>query len=175
VAEEDPVREPEAAGQDLAAVEEGLAELRAGLIDFTIGANLLANLAATLWPGPADLSADAVCESRAYHLPRESAAVSAPHEQYAPRYREWSIGMSSAFRKAIRGLDHTLLARTLTELSEMIRDPFSSRGGNPAPLKGNQKGLWRLRIGKYRLIYLPDPALRQIVLLDLVSRGQVYE
>jgi mRNA-degrading endonuclease RelE of RelBE toxin-antitoxin system len=160
VAEEDPVREAEAAGQDLAAVEEGLAELRAGLIEFADAPDFGASLADVLQPVVDIASPNTVQESRA---------------SYAPQPRGWSIGMSSAFQKAIRRLDVRLLGRALSELSEIIRDPLSSRGGNPAPLKGNQKGLWRLRIGKYRLIYLPDPALRQIVLLDLVSRGQVYD
>ena len=41
------------------------------------------------------------------------------------------------------------------------------------PLKG-LKGLWRLRVGNYRILYQIDDAARKVLILDMGNRKDIY-
>jgi mRNA interferase RelE/StbE len=41
-------------------------------------------------------------------------------------------------------------------------------------LKGNKEGLWRYRVGDYRLICVIEDNLEQIVVLEIGHRREVY-
>ncbi len=47
-------------------------------------------------------------------------------------------------------------------------------GEDIKPLKGHD-GLFRLRVGKYRIIYTVDNGRLTIIVIDADSRGQVYK
>ncbi len=48
------------------------------------------------------------------------------------------------------------------------------KGEDIKPLRGHD-GLMRLRIGKYRAIYIVDNGRLVVVVIDVDSRGQVYK
>ena len=99
-----------------------------------------------------------------------------------PRYSvkriepEWYIGMSNEFIKAIRNnRDKNMQSRILEAMSKICETPMLIIGDTNKPLKGEMQGLWRYRIGDYRVIYKPDITNKHIVLLSFACRGGIYK
>ncbi len=87
---------------------------------------------------------------------------------------EWLVAMSEEFIRAIRKIDRKLQGRILEAISSICREPLTAKGNTVKPLTGERRGLWRYRIGNFRLIYQPDSATHQVVLLSFASRGKAY-
>jgi mRNA interferase RelE/StbE len=73
--------------------------------------------------------------------------------------------------------------KSFQELSSLIQSRIAksikSLSSNPRPpgvkkLGGKLKGVWRIRIGDYRLLYDIDDKSKEIFLLDLGHRKQIY-
>ena len=67
----------------------------------------------------------------------------------------------------------------LPSIQERTAKAVKSLGSNPRPsgvkkLSGKLKGVWRIRIGDYRLLYDIDDKSKKIVLLHLDHRRQIY-
>jgi mRNA interferase RelE/StbE len=63
------------------------------------------------------------------------------------------------------------------EVQLRISDAIAELGQNPHKfplLKGKFKGLRKMRIGDYRVLYMVDDAKRMVVLVAVNERGQVY-
>ena len=88
---------------------------------------------------------------------------------------EWSIAFTSTFRKSISGIDKKLQGRVLAAIAELSEKPALPHGDTKKPLNAELKGLWRYRVGDYRLIYRPDEEKRMVVLLEFAARGEIYE
>lgn len=86
----------------------------------------------------------------------------------------WTIGILPSFRKSVAALDKKLQGRVLEALTEISENPLGTRGDTVKPLEAGLKGLWRYRIGDYRLIYRPDPSAHLIVLIDFQARAEAY-
>ncbi|MBE9127810.1 MULTISPECIES: type II toxin-antitoxin system RelE family toxin [unclassified Coleofasciculus] len=65
---------------------------------------------------------------------------------------QWLIAWSDEFVKNIQNIDRKLQGRILEAISHISAQPTVSTGDTVKPLKGELKGLWRYRIGKYRLV-----------------------
>lgn len=87
----------------------------------------------------------------------------------------WFFAMTNEFMKTVHNIDRKLQGRILEALEDLSKDPILLRGDTIKPLKGNLDGLWRYRIGDYRLVYQPDQKNKQIILHTFSSRGGVYE
>ena len=101
------------------------------------------------------------------------------HEPAMPLYAPpsepaWDLGLTHEFRKAIRNIDRKLQGRVLQALNDLSTKPTVPRGNTVKPLSGEYEGLWRYRIGNYRLIYRPDTDNARVVLVTVVSRGSAY-
>lgn len=57
------------------------------------------------------------------------------------------------------------------KLDQLVEDPM--RASNVKPLKGRPG--YRLRVGDWRVLYELDHANRRLVVLDIGSRGSVYD
>jgi mRNA-degrading endonuclease RelE of RelBE toxin-antitoxin system len=88
---------------------------------------------------------------------------------------DWLIGMSHQFIKDIRNADRKLQGRILGAISEILIEPTVIKGDTIKPLQAEKKGLWRYRIGDYRLIYQPVLSTKKILLMEFAARGVVYE
>jgi mRNA-degrading endonuclease RelE of RelBE toxin-antitoxin system len=94
---------------------------------------------------------------------------------YAPfREPNWDLGLTHEFRKAIKNIDRRLQGRVLQALDYISSKPTVPRGDTVKPLSGEYEGLWRYRIGDYRLIYRPDTDNARVVLITVVSREAAY-
>ena len=86
----------------------------------------------------------------------------------------WDLGFSSEFSKAIASIDRKLQGRVLQALDYLSTKPTVPKGNTVKPLSGEHEGLWRYRIGDYRLIYRPDTDNTRVELITVVSRGSAY-
>ena len=68
--------------------------------------------------------------------------------------------------KAARGIKK----RVLTAVDELICNLFLG-----VRLRGELKGKWRWRVGKYRIIYRIDQTSQFVVFLDVGLRKKIYE
>lgn len=91
-----------------------------------------------------------------------------------PNLREWSLALTDEFVKSTGGLDRKLQGRILEALHHIASAPTSPRGDTVKALTGNLAGLWRFRIGDFRLSYKPDGPSKRIYLLSFGGRGAIY-
>lgn len=75
-------------------------------------------------------------------------------------------------RKVYERLPHQA-ARLVTNAIDALRDN-PHFGPNIKPLHGELRGLYRVRVGAYRIIYRVDNVLRIVVIKAIGSRGDVY-
>lgn len=94
--------------------------------------------------------------------------------QPTPENREWTFSMSSRFSKATRELDRSLKGKVLDAIQEIASSPLSARGDTVERLTGNLSGLWRYRVGDYRILYRVDQLARLVVLISCEHRSSVY-
>jgi mRNA-degrading endonuclease RelE of RelBE toxin-antitoxin system len=87
----------------------------------------------------------------------------------------WTIGLSDDFLKSIGSIDRKMQGRILEAISKLIRAPTEAVGDTVKPLTKNLAGLWRYRIGDYRLVYQPDTESRGVVLISFSPRGGAYD
>jgi addiction module RelE/StbE family toxin len=142
---------------ELASIQAGLEEFEAGQLEFEHPATATEKLK-ELWQ----------LDDSGLRVFREKVV------RYLPGEPEWYLGMSDEFTKAIPRVDRKLQGRVLEAISHISREPTSPRGNTVKPLTGDLKGLWRYRIGDYRIVYFADSKSRRIVLIALASRGSVY-
>lgn len=84
----------------------------------------------------------------------------------------WTIEISDGFRRSLRKIGYTdavRITRYLIEL-ETLEDP-RQRG---KALVGELKGLWRYRVGDYRIIARIEDGRMVVLILTLGHRGKVY-
>jgi len=94
--------------------------------------------------------------------------------RYTATIPNWYIGMSNEFIRAIQGIDRKLQGRILEAISHISSEPTTPKGDTVKPLTSDLKGLWRYRIGDFRLVYYPDSDGRRVVLVRFSSRSGVY-
>lgn len=84
----------------------------------------------------------------------------------------WRIDFTKAADKALRKLDRTTAGRVLGELEEIANlDDPRSRG---KALTGNLAGLWRYRVGDYRVVCDIEDGVLVILVVDVAHRREVY-
>lgn len=85
---------------------------------------------------------------------------------------KWELETTPAFEHSARKLDAVALRRVRDYLSELCRleDP-RVRG---KPLHGSESGLWRYRIGDYRVVAPVEGHRLVIVAIKLGHSSQVY-
>lgn len=109
-------------------------------------------------------------------LPEQAEDTDRPlFSRRGPPPTEWAIAFTPAFRKSIAGIDKKLQGRILAAITDLSEEPASAHGDTIKPLSAELKGLWRYRVGDYRLVYKPDEEQRLVVLLEFAARGGIYE
>ncbi len=87
---------------------------------------------------------------------------------------DWHFGFSDAFAREVQRLDKNMQGRILMAITRLLEGPIQPHGDTIKPLSADLSGLWRYRIGDYRLIYLPETNRRRITLLTVAPRGDAY-
>ena len=86
----------------------------------------------------------------------------------------WKLTLSSEFQRDQRNRPQ-LLESVVRAVAEICNAPMSVRGNTVKPLQGELRGMWRYRIGDFRIIYEPDPAKMNVHFLGLKPRSSAYE
>jgi mRNA interferase RelE/StbE len=82
----------------------------------------------------------------------------------------YSARFSKAFLKKEKRLPSEVKSRIVETLKETLMKP-----GNGTMLVGPLKGLWKVRVGKYRIIYEIDEQEKRVIFHDVELRKKVYE
>lgn len=85
---------------------------------------------------------------------------------------DWRIEFTRNADKAMRKLDKGVAARVFDELDEIakLEDPRSMGKG----LTENKSGLWRYRVGDYRIVADIEDDVLVILVVDVDHRSKVY-
>jgi mRNA interferase RelE/StbE len=75
-----------------------------------------------------------------------------------------------SFTKEFDKLPRDVNERILEALKKVAEVPYAG-----TKLRGKLEGLWRWRIGKYRIIYLIDEKERAVIFLDVGLRKAIYK
>lgn len=86
----------------------------------------------------------------------------------------WGVELSTSALKALQRVGKKTSSRILNRLGELgdAENPLPHK--DVRPLEGKLKGFYRLRVGKYRIIFELDPENKRIGLLAIVPRGEGY-
>ena len=172
--------------EDIASIRAGVAEIGQGYVRAEHPWHLQERLRSIWDPGrPCAISyeADEPIESPTPEL-RDDVPEIEYHERSSmsyssriaePRSPAWFVGFTNEFVKDIEKADRKLQGRILQAISRISSQPTTMQGDTIKPLSSEMKGLWRYRVGDFRLVYSPDVDTRQVVLVAFASRGGVYE
>lgn len=85
----------------------------------------------------------------------------------------WTVRTDRDFDRALKKLDRQIATRVLKALTalENLDDPTR----RCKALSGPYTGLWRLRVGDYRVILDIQRVVLVIIALDVGNRSNVYE
>ena len=84
----------------------------------------------------------------------------------------WTIDVSERAVRALRKMDKQAARRIRDELEEIAElDDPRSRG---KALVGNLAGLWRYRVGDYRIVCDIEDGVLFILVVDVAHRREVY-
>lgn len=94
-----------------------------------------------------------------------------------PKPPPWRIAFTRRFDKDIAQLDRKMqgqILETLRKLSSFAW-PFQIQGDTFKPLSGDLKGMWRYRLGDFRLVVKPVLVDSELDLVTFAARGSVYD
>jgi mRNA interferase RelE/StbE len=88
--------------------------------------------------------------------------------------RPWSVEFDDRARRELRKLDPPIQREILSYLRERIAGSSDPREFGK-PLRKNLAGLWRYRVGNYRLICRIEDERVVVLVLKVGHRREVYE
>ncbi len=95
--------------------------------------------------------------------------------RYSSGNRVWYLNITDEFKKTTNHLDRKIQGRIFEAITWVCSNPLSVKGDTAKPLTGTLKGLWRYRIGDFRLVYRPNNNEKCIDLITFAGRGGVYD
>jgi mRNA interferase RelE/StbE len=75
----------------------------------------------------------------------------------------------NSFLKQEKKLNAEVKDRVIEAVEEILSDPYSG-----VDLKGNLRGYWDKRVGKYRIVYKIDESEKRVIFFDVDLRKRVY-
>ena len=85
----------------------------------------------------------------------------------------WSVELTADAARDVRRLDPQVAREILTYLRKRIATDDDPRRFGKA-LRGEKQGLWRYRVGDYRLICLVEDKKLTVLVLRAAHRKEVY-
>lgn len=86
----------------------------------------------------------------------------------------WRLVLTDHFTKSVRKVDKKLQGRVLEAITKISEAPMTVVGDTLKPLTADLKGLWRYRVGDFRLVYDPNEDEALVTLVAFEPRGDVY-
>lgn len=85
----------------------------------------------------------------------------------------FALVRSTTFDKRLRKLDRQIQRRVLVALFELVELPDPTE--RLKPLQHSKVGLWRLRVGDYRVIVSVQNSELTVIAIDVGHRSSIYE
>lgn len=85
----------------------------------------------------------------------------------------WKIDIRPSFERSFKNLSPDARTRVLDAIKELSQHSDPAELGER--LAGRWRGLAKLRVGDYRIIYRPSYEDKTIILLEVKHRSQVYQ
>lgn len=84
----------------------------------------------------------------------------------------WRIEVDKDVQRVMKKLDRQIVKRIIAKLREIARleDPRSTGKA----LTGNLAGLWRYRVGDYRIVCDIEDEVLLVLVVDVAHRSKVY-
>ncbi len=83
---------------------------------------------------------------------------------------KWNPEFTKRFLKSEKKLPKNIRLKVIQTVSLILVDPYRA-----TQLVGNLKGLWKERVGKYRIIYIIKPKEKIIFFIDVGIRKKIYK
>ena len=85
----------------------------------------------------------------------------------------WRIEIDKGVQRSMKRLDRNVAKRIIAKLREIsqLEDPRSTGKA----LAGNLAGLWRYRVGDYRIVCDIEDEVLLILVIDVAHRSKVYK
>jgi len=85
----------------------------------------------------------------------------------------WHLEVSREAEKVLLRQDRRQRLRLREAIDELQEAPFPGPGRDIEPVKG-YPGMWRLRVGDWRVLYTVDEEARAVYVVAVRPRGQAY-
>lgn len=85
----------------------------------------------------------------------------------------WTIELSDDAKQDLQKLDKPVQKRIVAFLQDRIKPADNPRTSGKA-LQGNLSGLWRYRIGDYRLLCRIEEGVLVVLVIEIGHRREVY-
>ena len=86
----------------------------------------------------------------------------------------WTLSISDRARKDLKKLDRKVAAQIVRVLTDRVATQHNPREAGK-PLTGEWKGLWRFRVGSYRVICDLQDEKMVILALAVGHRKEIYD
>jgi mRNA interferase RelE/StbE len=83
---------------------------------------------------------------------------------------KWRVAVHREAKKELRRLPRHILSSTLECIHSLADNPYPE---GSSKIQGHE-GLYRIRVGDWRIIYHMDGATHTITILHVASRGEAY-
>ncbi len=84
----------------------------------------------------------------------------------------FEVQLTKEAEKHYNALDVKMTRRVNKAIDMLVENPFF--GSNIVKLKGQYAGLYRYRVGSYRIVYSVDKTNRLCVIKGIYQRGEAY-
>lgn len=84
----------------------------------------------------------------------------------------FEVQLTNEAEKHYKGLDKKMTRRVNKAIDMLVKNPFF--GKNIVKLKGQYAGLYRYRVGSYRIVYSIDKTNNLCVIKGIYRRGKAY-
>lgn len=87
----------------------------------------------------------------------------------------WEVRFDKHAMRALAGLEEATRKRLQAGAVQLTQDPLRRRSGADIKRLQGQTGVYRLRIGDYRIFYVVHREARVVVVTDVRHRSHAYD
>lgn len=84
----------------------------------------------------------------------------------------YEVRFDTPAEKFIDKAERGIAKRILNKIGELAKDPFPRQASK---VQGGKENVYRVRVGKYRILYVVFKEQSLIAITDIDNRGRVYE
>jgi mRNA interferase RelE/StbE len=109
------------------------------------------------------------------YMPADTVAYMEEKKKEISTQSKWTVFATPKFKRSLNKISKKDTDQVIKHLIKIMVEPRQVLGSRCKPLSNDKKGLWRYRIGKYRVLYEPDAKEMELIFLDIGTRSNVYK